>query len=330
MTPPLAPLGGIYKTVPEDFIVRERMRPPTESPNGDWLWLHIERRGMTTDEVIAALAAAWNLVPRDIRRSGRKDKQAVCSQWFSLPTPRDDAPWPNNLTLLERRRAGDPLRLGMHEANRFELRLRGADTSGLDAWVAHLTRQGVPNAFGEQRRGGDGDNAARGGDLLAGRPVPSADRALRTLWLNAWQADRFDAVLADWLAAGRPEEPGDLVWHPAAGLALPRGRAVGGIATGPLFGARMDWPRGGAGAREAAVLAAAGWQRDAFTRAAARRRLWGARRPLWVFPTEVSGASTADGVQLSFSLPPGAYATTALSALGACRAAVGAGDAPLA
>ena len=120
--------------------------------------------------------------------------------------------------MRERRRADDPLRLGMHESNRFELRLRGADPTRLADWVAHLTQAGVPNAFGEQRRGGDGANAERGADLLAGRPVPSTDRALRTLWLNAWQAELFDAVLAEWRAATWP-----ISWPitPASSASLP-------------------------------------------------------------------------------------------------------------
>lgn len=322
------PLGGLYKSRPEDFVVREQLRPPPAAPDGPWLWLHVERRGMTTDEVISALASAWRIPAAEIRRSGRKDKRAVCSQWFSLPTPTDEAQWPADLTLLEQRRAADPLRLGMHEANRFEIVLGGADPAPLDRWIRYLPATGVANVFGEQRRGVDGENARRGGDLLAGKPVPPADRGLRMLWLNAWQADRFDEALAAWMAAGKPEEPGDLVWHPAAGLALPRGRSSGGIATGPLFGARMDWPRGGAGAREAAVLAAAGWQRDEFARKAARLRLWGGRRPLWVYPADVRAEAVSAGVRLSFALPPGAYATTILSALGARPADAGAEAAP--
>ena len=39
MTASPAPLGGVYKTTPEDFVVREHMRPPVESSGGGWLWL---------------------------------------------------------------------------------------------------------------------------------------------------------------------------------------------------------------------------------------------------------------------------------------------------
>lgn len=313
------PIGGVYKTTPEDFVVDEVMRPPAADPTGAWLWLHVRRRDLTTDEVVARLAAAWEVAAEDVRRSGRKDRRAVCSQWLAIRSPRDEAPWPDDLECLARLRAADPPRLGMHEANDFRLVLRGAadDAPRLETWAARLAHDGVPNRFGPQRYGIDGENAARGADLLAGRPVPPADRGLRTLWLNAWQAARFDEVLDRWLAEGRPEEPGDLVWHSAAGLALPRGRA-GGITTGPLFGARMDWPRGASLKREVAVLEAAGWPRDAFTKAAARRRLWGGRRPLLVIPTVCDLRRLEPGVvECRLRLPPGAYATTVLSLLGA-------------
>lgn len=313
------PIGGVYKTTPEDFVVHEVMRPPPPDPTGAWLWLHVRRRDLTTDEVIRRLAAAWEVPAEDVRRSGRKDRRAVCSQWLAIRTPRDEAPWPEDLTCLARLRAADPPHLGMHEANEFRLLLRGAadDEPLLQAWASRLLSDGAPNRFGPQRYGVHGENATRGGDLLAGRPVPPADRGLRKLWLHAWQAARFDEVLDLWLAEGRPEEPGDLVWHSAAGLALPRGRA-GGISTGPLFGARMDWPRGASQKREAAVLEAAGWQRDAFTDAAERLRLWGGRRPLWVVPTVCELRRLEPGVvECRLQLPPGAYATTVLNLFGA-------------
>jgi tRNA pseudouridine13 synthase len=94
--------------------------------------------------------------------------------------------------------------------------------------------------------------------------------------------------------------------------------------SGPLFGGKMRAATGEAGELEGGVLEEAGLSADLFAgRHAGKRR--GARRPLRFFPEDpgATAGSDADGpyVELTFTLPPGCYATVLLREL--CHREVG-------
>ena len=69
---------------PERFVVEEL---PAYAPSGEgthtFLW--IEKRGLTTFDAIARLAAAFDVPARDVGYAGMKDKQATTRQWLSVP-----------------------------------------------------------------------------------------------------------------------------------------------------------------------------------------------------------------------------------------------------
>jgi tRNA pseudouridine13 synthase len=148
---------------------------------------------------------------------------------------------------------------------------------------------------------------------------------LRRMHLCAHQAHLFQRVLD--LREGPLGRllPGDIAFEHATGRLFPvtategPGAGLGIGPTGPLFGRRSAWPsgteddeRGLPGAWELEAL-----EDDGLCPAdLARSTLDGTRRPLLVFPSEARlgplgegpGAGGA-GVRLSFTLPPGAYAT---------------------
>jgi len=82
-------------------------------------------------------------------------------------------------------------------------------------------------------------------------------------------------------------------------------------ATGPIFGTRVLAPGGDVAERERAVLARHGIDPDNL-RVPRGIRLRGARRSLRVRPQAASVGSTADGLELCFTLPAGSYATVLL------------------
>jgi tRNA pseudouridine13 synthase len=83
------------------------------------------------------------------------------------------------------------------------------------------------------------------------------------------------------------------------------GRPGSGRGVGPR---RTPRPEGEAGEREAAATEPF----QALIEALAAKGLEAARRPLRVVPRELEGRIVDDGVELSFALPPGSYATTLL------------------
>lgn len=155
----------------------------------------------------------------------------------------------------------------------------------------------------------------------------SVDRRLRMLFYSACQSAVFNRVLAERIAGIDRLLDGDVAWKhvngacfavPDAAAEQPRCAAFEISPTGPIPGARMTTPAGTARALERRILADFGgcdWDR----RTADGIRLDGARRPLRV-PLEDSAiqAGTDDAgpfVQLNFSLPAGAYATSVVREL---------------
>ncbi|MFH2125144.1 MAG: tRNA pseudouridine(13) synthase TruD, partial [Pseudomonadota bacterium] len=86
ITPEIFGIGGTIKEEPTHFVVDEL---PLYEPQGqgDHLYLRIERDGMTTREVVRLLAKEFALHPNDVGYAGLKDKEARCTQTFSLTMP---------------------------------------------------------------------------------------------------------------------------------------------------------------------------------------------------------------------------------------------------
>ncbi len=301
------PIAARLTGQPEDFVVSEQLAiNPTA---GDWTWILTERRGQNTAQVAETIAQSAGVTPDQVGYAGRKDRNAVSRQWFSLPPGARLPGLLDNIDILDSLPADRRLQLGDHSGNAFRIRLSAGTTDGenLETWKTALRQSGFANYFGPQRFGHRGDNARVGYDLLVGgrRPRNRQDR----LMLNAWQADAFNRCLHEWLSSGSPELDGDLVWSHGLGQAIPRTSSQNGSVTGPLFGSKMDWPSGPALAREQSVLASYGIDPPRLRKLADSQRLYGDRRPFVVVPQALDIRAIENGIELEFSLPPGSYAT---------------------
>ncbi len=311
---------------PEDFRVDEI---PLYAPTGEGghTFLRVEKCLRTTEQVARALARAAGVPPRDVGYAGRKDRFAVTTQWFSVPGLAPDAARELEIEgarVVEAAAHPHKLRTGHLRGNRFEISLRDVTAeaaAGAEQRLAAFVAAGMPNRFGSQRFGREGDNAERARRLLAGE-LRVRDRREARFRLSALQAEVFNAVLA----AREPDlarlERGDVaVVHASGGLFVvedleqeaPRAEAFEISATGPIFGTRERQPEGEPGARERAVLGAHGVSEN--LRPPRGISLRGARRPLRVRP-EAARLETAAGVlRLEVTLPPGSYATVLLDEL---------------
>ncbi len=146
-------------------------------------------------------------------------------------------------------------------------------------------------------------------------------RRQRRLYLSALQSELFNAWLDARIDDGLYDRviEGDLLQRQGGHATFvadmpnaqqPRLDAGEVDVTGPIFGPRMRRPQGHAAEREAAVLAAADLEIDAF-RAGGKDAL-GTRRPSRVFLRDLEVAADAEDLLLSFTLPRGAYATVVL------------------
>lgn len=316
--------GGVFKASPEDFVVEEL---PAYQPvgEGEHLFVWVEKRGRTTQEVARALARAAGVPEREVGWAGLKDRQAVTRQYLSLPAKQAEAGLAGfalpGVTVLSSARHRNKLKAGHLRGNRFTLTLREVrDVGAARAAVEALGRSGLPNWFGEQRFGAAGDNAARGKAILqaGGR---HRDRFERKLFLSAYQSLLFNRVLALRLEAGTLGRAlaGDVLEKHLTGgefvceapdVDQPRVDAFEVSATGPLFGPKMRAPAGEVARVEASVLEAEGVTAALFE--AGRGETAGARRLLRV-PLEASVEDSGGGLlRLTFELPAGSYATSVL------------------
>lgn len=325
LTAELPGTGGAIKVAPSDFVVEE-VPAYLPSGSGPHLYVWIEKRQLTTEEAVKLVAAAAGIAARDVGYAGQKDRQALTRQWLSVATARDglvidDA----RLRVLETSRHANKLRLGHSKGNRFTLLVRGVEADGearARAICERLRVTGLANFFGAQRFGKQGDNAVLGAALLGVGEHARArhalhDRHLRRLAISALQSEVFNRCLAARIEAGDYDNviEGDVLQRRSGGLfnttdvETDQARLMRHEVdvTGPMPGLHeRPEARGAARTREDAVLAACGIARAVFGNA--RGEAEGARR-VYRVPVDVGVVAIEGGLELSFVLPPGAYAT---------------------
>jgi tRNA pseudouridine13 synthase len=158
LTADLPAIPGEARLEPEDFVVEE---VPLYEPSGEGehLYLRIQKRGVTTDEVVRRLAQRLRVKRNAIGYAGKKDAKAITTQLFSAhraKAPGDLADLGDSqLTVLEAKPHRNKLKVGHLKGNRFRLRLAGAGEAeeAARATLTALAERGVPNAFGLQRFG---------------------------------------------------------------------------------------------------------------------------------------------------------------------------------
>ena len=88
ITPSFEGCGGVLKASPSDFIVEELPLHPC-SGDGGHAYVTIRREGANTMDVVKALAKAFDLQEEAVGYAGLKDRNAICTQQFSLPVGQD-------------------------------------------------------------------------------------------------------------------------------------------------------------------------------------------------------------------------------------------------
>ena len=326
-----AVLSARMRSVPEDFRVEEL--PSFEpSGSGEHLLLTVEKRGMNTAYAARLLAEWAGVQEMAIGYAGLKDRHALTVQRFSVHLPRRMAP---DIALLEREgelRVLDhhwhsrKLPRGALAGNRFGLLLRDVQGApdAIDQRLARIAEAGVPNYFGEQRFGREGDNIAQARSMFAGRRVR---REQRGILLSAARSQLFNRVLAARVERGDWDRalPGE-VWmldgtHSVFGPQLldetleARLQQMDIHPTGPLWGRGALRSADDVAGIENAALADE--ESLALKKGLERAGLSQERRALRVRPGGLEWTRpTPDTLALSFSLPAGSYATAVLAELG--------------
>ena len=171
LTAELAGIGGIIKDSPDDFIVDEI---PSYLPcgSGEHCYLTIEKRGITTLEAIRRIAAGLKVPERDIGYAGMKDAVGVTRQTISIQRVTPEKAMELELEcvkIVSAYRHTNKLKLGHLKGNHFNIAVRGV-ADGLETVISSiletLQSRGVPNYFGLQRYGAQGNSHLIGAAML--------------------------------------------------------------------------------------------------------------------------------------------------------------------
>jgi tRNA pseudouridine13 synthase len=323
------PASGRLRVTPEDFLVQEipLVEPAGE---GEHVWLLIRKRQENTEQVARSLARLAGVTQRDVSYAGLKDRNAVTEQWFSVYLPGGHEPeWSAidsaNITLLSRSRHHRKLRRGALRGNTFRIRIRHitGDRADLEGRLNVVAAGGVPNYFGEQRFGRNGSNL-RTAERLFSHSAGRLPREQRGLALSAARSFLFNQVLARRIGLNSWKRPlpgealqleGTHSYFTAQQVdktLLERVQEGDVHPTGPLYGRGESPATGEALQVETDSLAPYGaWCRGLIEAGLEQERrslrlLLGVPAWSWLEP---------DCLELSFSLPAGAYATSVLREL---------------
>ena len=205
-----APLGrGRLRVEPEDFTVEEDLGF-APSGTGAHVLVRVRKRGANTEWIAREIAKAAGCRGHDVGFAGLKDRHAVTTQWFSVPSPRGAAYVGDMVTalsglkgaefeVLEAHPHGKKLPRGALAGNRFVIRVRdvAVDDDAIGRRIEAIARNGLPNFFGPQRFGREGANLRKiSPDLSEVNPRE------RTYVLSAARSLVFNAVLAERVADG--------------------------------------------------------------------------------------------------------------------------------
>lgn len=317
----------VLRVSDEDFAVDEVPLYP-EMGEGEHLYLHIRKRGLSTPELVRRLCRHFGIKEREVGLAGRKDARGVTSQRLSVPARKvegreHEVSELGEVELLGAARHKNKLRLGHLAGNRFTIRVAGdVDVAMLEHRARMCEERGFASYFGAQRFGPE-DASLREAERFLDRGRPARSRketflvsvvqaALFNAWLDArLRADAFErALLGDVLLTAGKLAPFTCT-EPE--VDTPRVQRTEVFLSGPLWGSEMRRPVRDALTFESRSLEEQGVSESALMSHPAFRV--GGRRPARVLPSDVvvrASEGAEPGAVFSFTLPPGAYATVFL------------------
>ncbi len=320
--------SAVFRAFPEDFQVEELLGF-TPSGEGEHCLLWVEKRQLSSNEAAGLIAEQLGIRKRLVSHCGLKDRNAITRQWFSVHLPGQESPPAQQcntegLRVLKITRNGRKLRRGVHEGNRFKIRLRQCSFSAADMnqrWRT-ICEHGVPNYFGQQRFGRDGNNVDKARALMRGE-LEVHDRLLRGLFLSAARSEIFNAVVAARVANGTWGTPlvGEVYgFADNRSIILPskqRGDEIERFQThqleitAPLWGAGEQLSATAVLKLESEIVAQHADLCEGLKEFGLRQQ----RRVMRLRPSATSTQWRGKDLILAFDLPKGTYATTVLSEL---------------
>lgn len=199
---------GKLKAKPEHFQVNEDLGFEFTG-SGEHLMVRIRKSGENTSFVANELAKVCGVKSKDVSWAGLKDRHAVTEQWLSIHLPKGDTPdfssflaqYPN-IEILATDRHNKKLRPGDLVGNQFVITLSEVtDVADVLQRLEAVSKAGVPNYFGSQRFGNQGNNLSEA--RRWGREnVRTRNQNKRSLYLSAARSWIFNRIVSERIEKG--------------------------------------------------------------------------------------------------------------------------------
>ena len=311
------PIHFKFEQNKDDFIVDEVGLD--WKGNGNFTIIHIKKVEMTTWDMIAVFASFLNINAEKIGYAGLKDKHATTTQYISIESKFEKLlkkfKHPQ-IKILNTTRHTHSIRMGDLKGNHFSINLfevTQIQAGQIEKLARKSEKFGLPNYFGYQRFGRDGDSIAQAKEMIAG-DLYINDAKLKKFLISIYQSVFFNDWLEERVLLSREKNAGKFmllegdIYITAEGkLFTPKKtpqkdfQAQKVLPTGLLCGRDVFRARGAAGEIETKYD-------DGFLYEK------GLRRPAIIFPQDVEMNYTNDFdiMKISFTLPKGSYATVFL------------------
>ncbi|WP_028022943.1 tRNA pseudouridine(13) synthase TruD [Enterovibrio calviensis] len=319
---------GCLKAKPEHFFVSETL-DFTPVGHGEHFLVRIRKIGENTKYVVNELAKACGVKSRDVSWAGLKDRHAVTEQWFSVHLPGQPDP---DLTefvethegidaILETTRHDKKLRPGDLIGNRFSLVITDFNSDDeIEARLASIRDQGVPNYFGSQRFGRNGNNVVSAREWGQNK-FQVRDKSKRSFYLSAARSYLFNQVLSARIESDMVQTPmrGDMLIDSAEQLKLVLDTAKADEwlskgtwqISGPMTGDNALPTEADARKFEQNIIN----QEPDLLAVIRSNRMRHDRRALMLYPQDMDWTREEDTLTVSFSLPAGSFATAVMREL---------------
>ncbi len=316
----------LIKQQPLDFQVNEHIRFSPEG-QGDHLYLYVKKINTNTEWVQRQLAQAAGISQKEVGYAGLKDRHAVTQQWFSVYAPNekvvDFSALPENISITTMTRGQKKLKTAAAAGNEFIIRFAvdSADVDEIDLRLAFIKIHGMPNYFGEQRFGHGQKNLENLLALAAGKRFKPFQRGI---FISAGRSYLFNQMLAR-----RVQQETWNQWIPGDVALLNKTRSIFPLdeiteekqqrlqafdlhPALPLYGtgyASGDWP---SDKLQREIEQTVCSENMAIVAALEKLKVENMPRASRVLPDSMQWQYAEGSMELSFSLPAGAYATTLL------------------
>ncbi len=339
-------ISATIKSQPEDFIVEENMDIGF-SGDGEHCWLYVKKRECNTDWVAQQLAKYCKVKKLAVSYAGLKDRHAVTSQWFSVQLPGKPTPdWATfesffsanasavksneTIQVVKNFRHNRKLQRGALKSNNFKMTLRELSDSSEDAFkslakrCAEIAEKGVPNYFGPQRFGRAYNNLEQAEKLFL-KPHHKIAKHKRSLYLSAARSWMFNVILSERIKQNIWDIrlPGDVFMLDGKSACfvddvnakIDQNEIDQRLVRNKVHPTVILWGEGDAmttsqaGELESKIINQFPIYRDGLIAA----RLQSKRRSCRVVPANLECSQREDNFIISFTLPPGSYATMVLA-----------------